>query len=399
MRAPPPPKPPPWHGRLHTTGVTGTNGKTTTTWLIAQALARLARPVARTSTLGAYLDEEPVTVPKNFEGFLELMRRALQAGGRYAVIELTSESLALGFGRAWPSRVGVFTNLSEDHLQFHKSFEHYLASKAQLFLGLPRDGVAVLNADDPCSQLIAEVVPPGARVVRYSRAGADVELRARSTELSWDGSAIEFEARGLVPGAPDERGRLEIAAIGHAFAENALAALAAARVVGVSTRDACEAMAQATWPAGRFEVLSRRPGVVVDFAHTPDALRRMVNTARALCRGRLTVVFGAGGNRDRGKRAKMGAAARPADRVLLTTDNPRDEDPAAIAQAIRAGLEGHPGVELELDRRAAIKAAVSAAGEDDVVLIAGKGHERGQELAGRVRPFSDQEVVRELLGG
>ncbi|MCB9755135.1 MAG: hypothetical protein H6713_34795 [Myxococcales bacterium] len=189
--------------------MTGTNGKTTTTWLIAQALARLRRPVARTSTLGSYLDDEPQALPKTYQGFLALMRRALDAGGAYAVIELTSEALALGFGRAWPSRVGVFTNLSEDHLQFHKSFEHYLASKAQLFVGLPPGGAAVLNADDPCAALLADVTPAGVRVLRYSLAGADVELRARAVELDWSGTRVDYEERGLVPDAPPVRGRLE----------------------------------------------------------------------------------------------------------------------------------------------------------------------------------------------
>src|SRR5882672_10783751 len=176
---------PEWSRRLTTVGVTGTNGKTSTTRWTAACLACIARPVAQTTTLGSLLDDTPFDTTRDFDGFLATMRAALDRGGRFAAIELTSEALARGFARAWPCAIGVFTNLTHDHLDVHGSPEHYLASKAQLFVNLPPDGAAVLNACDPASELIAAVTPPGVRVVRYAIAsrgkpeGAP-ELRATS---------------------------------------------------------------------------------------------------------------------------------------------------------------------------------------------------------------------------
>jgi len=383
-------------------GVTGTNGKTSTTRWTAACLARLARPVAQTTTLGSFLDDAPFEATRDFDGFLATMRAGLDAGGRFAAIEVTSEALARGFARAWPCQVGVFTNLTHDHLDAHGSPEHYLASKAQLFVGLPEGGCAVLNAADPASELLAEVIPQGVRVVRFAvpsrgEVTGEPELRAVEVEPTWEGTRVKVAGRGELAGAPRE---VRIRAIGDVYAENALGALAAAMMAGVPEDEAAEALASAAVPAGRFERVSTEgegPRVVVDYAHTPDALQRTVAIARKLCRGSLVVVFGAGGDRDRDKRGPMGVAASAADRVVLTSDNPRSEDAASIAAQIREGTEARVAVSVELDRRAAIRAAILDAGENDVVLIAGKGHETGQTAAGRTVPFDDAAEARAAL--
>jgi UDP-N-acetylmuramoyl-L-alanyl-D-glutamate--2,6-diaminopimelate ligase len=397
------PAPPDWSRRLFTVGITGTNGKTSTTRWTAACLARVVRPVAQTTTLGSFLDDEPFEAARDFEGFLATMRAGLDAGGRFASIELTSEALARGFARAWPCRVGVFTNLTHDHLDAHGSPEHYLASKAQLFVALPPGGVAVLNAADPASELLAEVIPPGVEVVRFAvpsrgEVHGEPALVAREVEASWEGTRIALDARGALAGAPRE---IAIRAIGDVYAENALAALAAAMVSGVPAQDAADALAAAAVPRGRFEPVTRDEGegprVVVDYAHTPDALGRTLAVARRLCRGRLVVVFGAGGDRDKDKRAPMGEAASCADRVVLTSDNPRSEDPARIAAQIREGIAARVKVDTILDRKEAIRRAIEEAGEDDVVLIAGKGHEIEQTVAGKTLPFDDASEARAAL--
>jgi UDP-N-acetylmuramoyl-L-alanyl-D-glutamate--2,6-diaminopimelate ligase len=381
--------------------VTGTNGKTSTTMWTAACLGRVARPVAQTTTLGSYLDDTPFEASRDFEGFLATMRAALERGGRFAAIELTSEALARGFARAWPCSVGVFTNLTHDHLDSHGSPEHYLASKAQLFVSLPPGGTAVLNAADETSDLIASVLPEGVRIVRFAvpsrgEARGAVDLRATAVETSWEGTRVLLEASDGLAEAPRE---LRVRAIGDIYAENAIAALAAAMVSGVPAEQAVAALAEAAVPAGRFEPILQpgAPRVVIDYAHTPDALERTLSTARGLCEGSLVVVFGAGGDRDRDKRGPMGAAASLADRIVLTSDNPRSEDPARIADAIAAGVRDRSRVTIELDRRGAIRTAVVDAGPGDVVLVAGKGHEKEQLVAGRRLPFDDAAEARAAL--
>jgi UDP-N-acetylmuramoyl-L-alanyl-D-glutamate--2,6-diaminopimelate ligase len=394
------PQPPTWCRDLLTVGVTGTNGKTSTTRWTAACLAPLARPVPQVTTLGAFLDDDAFEATTDYAGFLATMRAGHDRGGRFAALELTSEALSQGFARAWPCTIGVFTNLTHDHLDRHGSAEHYLASKAQLFLSLPPGGTAVLNGCDPASELIAEVIPSGVRVLRYGvRSRGEptraLDVEATSVAVSWSGTRVALAASPALDFAcPPE---MHTRGIGSIYAENALAAFLAAVAAGVAPDDAAAALALARPVPGRFEVVAERPFVVVDYAHSPDALQRTVATARALCRGRLTVVFGAGGDRDRAKREPMGQAARAADHLIVTSDNPRSEDPAAIASTILRGLHGHPSVVVELDRTSAISSAVSAARAEDVVLIAGKGHEHHQTIGGTARPFSDAEVARLAL--
>lgn len=396
----PPPAPPPWAESLLTVGVTGTNGKTSTTALVSALLSVLAEPVARVTTVGSFLGEQRLDVPGHYDGFIETMRRCVAAGGKYAAIEFTSEALAVGFAKAWPCRAAVFTNLSLDHSDAHGSPEHYLASKAQLFMALSPGACAVLNGRDSSAALLGEVIPRGVEVVKYGvasrgEAWAELDLTARAPRVTVRGTEFEFEPSTRFPDLP---ARASIRAIGEIFVENALGALAAALAMGVPSAAAVAELARAAPPPGRFQVIHDRPCVVVDYAHTPDALNRTLTTARALCRGRVSVVFGAGGERDRVKRPLLGAAASAADRVWLTSDNPRHEDPEAICAEVAAGLAGHADVRRELDRARAIECAIREAGPEDLVLIAGKGHEREQQTGDRRVAFSDEAIVRAVCG-
>jgi len=394
----PPPAAPPWANELFSVGVTGTNGKTSTTAMIAALLGELARPVARVTTVGAFLDEERQEVPAHYAGFLETLRRCLDRGGRYAALEFTSEALAMGFAKAWPCQVAAFTNLSLDHSDAHGSPEHYLASKAQLFMALAPGGTAVLNGRDSAAQLLSEVIPPGVEVVTYGlpsrgEAWTTLDLAAHSASVRFEGTRFELEPCARFPDLP--RG-LQIRAIGEIFVENALAALAAALASGVPAGAAVSALARVAPPLGRFQIVRERPYVVVDYAHTPDALARTLATARSLCAGQVSVVFGAGGQRDTSKRPRLGEAARLVDRVVLTSDNPRNEDPLAIIAQIAEGLDNHPQVLREVDRARAIELAIRAATAEDVIVIAGKGHERAQETAGVQVAFSDEAIVQSV---
>ncbi len=404
--------------------MTGTNGKTSTTRWLAAALQAGARqagagPVARVTTVGAYIDEEPAGIPLDYFAFLEVLAKAHARGGRFAALECTSESLRLGFAQAWPMLVGVFTNLSHDHLDAHQTFENYLASKAQLFVALPPGGTAVLNAFDPASALLGEILPTGVTLRSYgvaSRGAAgdapsvlgDVDLRATDVTVSLAGTTVTLAETPFVRAAGLPR-EIRLRAIGEIYAENALAALAGAIALGVDGGVAAAAIAAAEPPPGRFEVVhaSVREGeapvtVVVDYAHTPDALARTIATAHVLRQGPVTVVFGAGGNRDAAKRPALGAAARGADRIVLTNDNPRDEDPRAIIDAIAAGIGTGSGARTTtmcLDRGEAIFQAIRlcSRGGGGIVILAGKGHETTQTIGGAVGAQSDRELALRAL--
>ena len=380
---------------LEHVGITGTNGKTSTTRFVAAALGALARPVPSITTVGAFIDDERF-------GMLDALRTARDRGARYAALEVTSEVLARGFARSWPFRAAVFTNLTHDHLDAHGSAEHYFASKAQLFHALPAEsGVAVINGCDEVSDLLLDVTPPGVRRLTYGVASRG----AAKLALSAGAGAVDVTLRGTsaeVVLAPELGGggvRLVTRAIGEIFLENALAACVVALALGAPRAGVLERIAALPTPTGRFEVVAENPLVVIDYAHTPDALERTVATARRVAgNGRVTLVFGAGGRRDRDKRPAMGAAVAQADRVILTSDNPRDEDPADIAAAIRAGMPAAFSVLVELDRERAIRCAVLEAAAADVVVIAGKGHERTQTTGSVEREFSDHDVARQAAG-
>jgi len=396
------PPPPSWSRRLFSVGVTGTNGKTTTTTYLARALACVHAPVLRVTTVGTFLGQEKLDVEPNYDGFIESMKLALDAGATMAVLECTSEALGAGFAKAWPISIGVFTNLTRDHLDAHGSAEHYLASKAQLFVFLPPGGAAILNAYDPASALLVDVLPAGVRMLSYglpSRSSGppvmDVDIGAERVNVGWDGTRVKLRPSKILCGFD---GEMHVQAIGEVYAENVMAALTAAIAAGVSAVDAVAAIETTPLVPGRFEVFGTGPRAVVDYGHSPDALERTLATARLLCKGKLIVIFGAGGGRDRGKREGMGRAARIADEIVLTSDNPRHEDPASIAAEIRRGIGEHSAVSVILDRERAIVKSMDRAHADDVVVIAGRGPETQQVFAGGVRRLEDADVVRRVLG-
>ena len=379
------------HARLRTVGVTGTNGKTTTTSMVASIVAAAGEPAARVTTLGAWVDEERVSGAGLVDEFLLTVERAAARGVRTIAIEMTSKALAGGIARKWRPDVAIVTNVTRDHLDMHGTPEAYLAAKAQIAVALAPGGTAVLNGDDPAVALIAEVVPPGVEVRRFSRRDPACALFAERVEVSPAGTRVTL--RGVLSLS------LDLRVVGDVHAENAMAAALAAHALGYSEAAIRDGLEAYEGVAGRFEVIAREPLVIVDYAHTPDGLAGTLATARMLAH-RVICVFGCGGNRDRGKRPEMGAIAdRDADVVVLTSDNPRDEDPRAIADAILAGVPA-PRAQwvTELDRALAIETAIGLAGPADIVVIAGKGHEQVQEVAGAAIPFSDAAVARGVLG-
>lgn len=382
--------------------MTGTNGKSSTTALIAAALGFDGHPVLSATTLGYRVGAREVPTPPDWDGFLALAEEAGREGCTRAAVELTSQVLARGHAQRWRFDIGVFTNLSEDHLSTHGSWEHYLASKAQLFVHLGPGRTAVLNACDPVSELLDQVIPADVERLWYGAPSRgpfvrEPALAADRVEVSARGTVVRLAPSAL---ARELGGSLEVTMAGEVFAENALAAAGAALAAGIPGAEVRAGIAGLAPLSGRFEVVARRPLVIVDYAHAPDALLRVCAAARELARSsRLIVVFGAGGGTDPGKRAPMGAAVSGlADLAIITDDNPRDEDPEEIAEGLLAGARGgRAELRRRPERGAAIAEALGEAGPEDVVLIAGKGHERGQTRRGERRPFSDREVVVGLL--
>ncbi|MBX3248288.1 MAG: UDP-N-acetylmuramyl-tripeptide synthetase [Myxococcales bacterium] len=391
------------HARTRTCAVTGTNGKTTTTSLVASIVAASGAPSALLTTIGAWVAGERVeapTAPLEFLATAERTAALTWPSGDKPVLalETTSKALAGGLASRWRPDVAVFTNLTRDHLDLHGSPEAYLAAKARLFLALPSGGVAVLNADDPSSALLDEVIPKGVQRRWYGRGG---QLEAAAIEVSRDGTLVRLAPTETSARFGGDEPVLRLALRGRVHAANALAAALAGLALGLSPEVVRAGVEGFPGVRGRFELVAREPFVVVDYAHTPDALEGTLGAAREIAgSARVFVVFGCGGARDQGKRPMMGAVAhRLADEVVLTTDNPRHEDPRAIADAVRAGAEGEGARwHVELDRRAAIAHALAQAGATDVVVVAGKGHETTQTSRGETRAFDDAAVVRALLG-
>jgi len=395
---------------LGVVAVTGTNGKTTTTWLVEAMLAAWGRRAGLIGTTGVRvageLSPSPFTTPEapDLQGLLARMRAA---GVTHVALEASSHALVQR--RTWGLACDacVFTNLTQDHLDYHGTMDAYLDAKLMLFDG--RNGgrekpcVAVVNADDPSAPRVAEAAAQGGMRTVFFGSPAAVGER--------DGVSIaRVEPRpGALAISLVERAAANVTErpcvlpmLGRYNAWNAAAALAAARALGVDGASAVRALERFTGVPGRLErVEAGQPfAAVVDYAHTPDALERALAACREHTQGRVLLVFGCGGDRDRGKRPLMGAvASRAADRAWVTNDNPRSEDPKTIAEQILAGVPQGAAAKFEtlLDRRAAIAAALSEARPGDLVLVAGKGHETTQSTAGVVTPFDDRAVTRELL--
>jgi UDP-N-acetylmuramoyl-L-alanyl-D-glutamate--2,6-diaminopimelate ligase len=376
-------------------GVTGTNGKTTVAYLAAQALGAPQRPCGYIGTLGygvpPKLTRHALTTPDT----LTLHREIAAMRSPRVVLEVSSHALAQNRIAGLKIRIAVFTNLTRDHLDEHGDLATYGRAKARLFQ-LPELEHAVLNVDDAFGASLAANLAHGCEVIRTTlRAARGADLSARLRRADLDGLDLEISGRF---GTAQLTSKL----IGDFNAENLLCALGALLADGMPIREACAALASAVAAPGRMEVLGGspdRPWVVIDYAHTPDALLRALKTLEALGPRKITCVFGCGGDRDRGKRPLMGGvAAGTADRIVLTDDNPRNEDPAKIVRDIRAGVGDHADVVTIHDRRAAIRAALEGARPGDVVLVAGKGHETEQVQGSERRPFDDRAVALELLG-
>jgi UDP-N-acetylmuramoyl-L-alanyl-D-glutamate--2,6-diaminopimelate ligase len=375
-------------------GVTGTNGKTTVAYLLAQVLSEPRRPCAYVGTLGYGVPPAITAHSLTTPDCLTLHRELAELGAPRVAMEVSSHALNQERVAGLRFHTAVFTNLTRDHLDEHGDLTSYGEAKRKLFT-MPGLEAAVLNADDAFAATIAAGLTPGCTLVRTSLRSSAVELSARLERSDFRG--VELAVAGKFGGA-----RLSSKLIGAFNAENLLSALGALLAQGVALPAACAGLAAAKPAPGRMEVLGggpRQPWVVVDYAHTPDALQRVLTTLESAATGELWCVFGCGGDRDRGKRPMMGAvAADLADRVVLTDDNPRSEDPARIVDDIRAGLADHPRVSVIHDRRAAIATAIERARPGDVVLVAGKGHEAEQLVGNERRAFSDRAVVAELLG-
>jgi len=390
---------------LRVVGITGTNGKTTTAFLAREILQAAGIQTGLLGTVqqvvGGVKEEVERTTPEAIE-LQATFRRMVEAGDRVCVMEVSSHALALHRCDAMHFEVALFTNLTQDHLDFHDSMEDYFEAKRMLFEMGPK--TSIVNVDDPYGRKLADALDG---CVTFSAAGAKARISA--SDVSFDSEGAEFtitEPLGGGEAAADDRFRPPTGVVrtrlpGHFNVSNALAAFVAATALGVAPDDAAEGLARAERVPGRFEPIDEGQefAVLVDYAHTPDSLENVLRAARRLSEGRVLAVFGAGGDRDRDKRPKMGrAGAALSDLAIVTSDNPRSEDPEAIIAEVLGGVENGADVEVEPDRRAAIALALGQARPGDTVVIAGKGHEQGQEFAnGRRLPFDDREVAREEL--
>ncbi len=372
---------------LKVAGITGTNGKTTTAFLLREILefagVRCGLLGTVKQVVGGVDEEVERTTPEAID-LQRTFRRMLDGGDRACAMEVSSHALALHRADAVRFDVAVFTNLTQDHLDFHADMEDYFRSKRLLFeMG---SGVAIVNVDDPYGRRLAGEF----ECVTFSAEGGDADLVAGDVGITPVGA--EFSVGGVA---------VRTLLPGDFNVSNALAAFAAATAMGVESEIAAAGLAQAAPPPGRFEPIDEgQPfSVLVDYAHTPDSLENVLRAARRLGEGRVISVFGAGGDRDRGKRPQMGrAGAELSDLAIVTSDNPRSEDPEAIVAEVIAGIGDRDGVAVEVDRHAAIALALSRAEPGDTVVIAGKGHEQGQEFEdGRKLPFDDRDVAREEL--
>jgi UDP-N-acetylmuramoyl-L-alanyl-D-glutamate--2,6-diaminopimelate ligase len=389
--------------RLAVIGITGTNGKTSCTHLVAGALQSLGRRAGLIGTLGCgpvgRLRTSGLTTPDVVEVHRSLAELAGQ-GLRAVAMEVSSHALDQGRVDGVRFAVAAFTNLSRDHLDYHPSLADYADSKRRLFLEhAPR--AAVINAVDACGRELLARLPAGMRRIAVGLNPEQLGGQPEGVLLE----RLEALDDGLALSLSGGFGRLALRSklLGAFNAENLALAFGVLLALEVPARDAAAGLATAAAPAGRMESFrdaNRGVLAVVDYAHTPDALAKALGALRLHCRGRLWCVFGCGGDRDRGKRPQMGRIAeQQADEIVITDDNPRSEDGVAIVTDILAGFMDPGRARVERDRAAAIRTALAAAADGDVVLVAGKGHEEVQITGAEHRPFSDRALVAELTGG
>jgi UDP-N-acetylmuramoyl-L-alanyl-D-glutamate--2,6-diaminopimelate ligase len=386
-------------GKLKVMGVTGTNGKTTAAFLVKHLLDADQRRCGLVGTVKYCIGDTEIDAPRTTPESLdlqELLARMVDAGNKAVAMEVSSHGLVQRRTRAIEFDAAVFTNLTQDHLDYHGTMENYFEAKSALFEGLPlqrkKKCRAVINMDDRYGHRLIERLKKRVSVVTYGlRVGCDY----RATDIRFDATGSEFHL--------EAKGRsylVRLPLIGSFNIYNSLAALAAASSMGMELRAAVAAIAKAPQVPGRLERVPAKRSfqVFVDYAHTEDALRNVLRTLRELRPARLITVFGCGGDRDRAKRPLMAAASEElSDWSILTSDNPRTEDPARIISEMRAGLRTSRYEEIP-DRTEAIRRAVTLAGARDIVLIAGKGHETYQEFADRKIPFDDVAIAQRAIG-
>jgi len=381
--------------RILFTGITGTNGKTTTAYLIETVLRASGKITGLLGTIEYRLAGEVRPSPNTTPESLDVMRFATELearGGTHLIAEVSSHALALGRVYGFHFHTTVFTNLTRDHLDFHGTMEEYGAAKRRLFAGPPAPQWAVLNADDPVSKTMTPD-HPGSRTIWFGLA-ADAGLRAENIVSGFSGLRFDVLWNG-------RRANVESPLLGRVNVSNILAAIGTGLSYGLDLDAIASAVPACRAVPGRFEPVDQGQSflVAVDYAHTDDALRNAIQTARSLSKGKVITLFGCGGDRDRTKRPLMGmAAAELSDFVVLTSDNPRSEDPLAIMNDVLVGLGRFdtPYV-AEPDRARAIQIAIERAQPGDVVLVAGKGHETYQVLKDRTIHFDDRETAREIL--
>ena len=379
---------------LHLIGVTGTNGKTTTTYIVESILRAAGKPAAVFGTIeyrGPGFDFTAERTTPEAPDLEKLFRQVVDAGWRHAVMEVSSHAIEMKRVAGLQFDVAVFTNLSRDHLDFHGDMESYFRAKRKLFEGLigTRPRVMVLNADDERYGDLRSIDP--SRVISYGMQVASDICPVRH-QFGWEATDATFKT-------PIGELKVQTSLMGKANLFNIGAAIGVGVALAIPADAISRGIQQLRHVPGRFENVSAGQPfrVIVDYAHTDDALQKVLKSAREITSGRLIVVFGCGGERDRTKRPLMGeVAVRESDCAIVTSDNPRSEDPIAIIKEIEEGMEGVEH-KVEVDRRKAIRLALLEAKEGDTVLIAGKGHETYQTIGTTVHPFDDRVVTKELL--
>lgn len=372
--------------KMEVIGITGTNGKTTVTYLVKSILEKCGEKVGLIGTnqnmIGNIAFEAGRTTPESLDLVL-LFKKMADAGCKYAVMEVSSHSLALERVHGTHFSVGAFTNLTQDHLDFHKTMENYLAAKAKLF---QMCDIAVINVDDPYGKRLLETIT--CPVITYGLQDADI----KAVEIETDSSGVSFKCDGedISLGIP-----------GKFSVYNALTAIGICKALGVKIGVVSSALKSTEGVKGRVEVVPTGKDftLLIDYAHTPDGLQNVLESVRENAKGRVVALFGCGGDRDTSKRPKMGKiAGELADFCIITSDNPRSEDPAAIIRDILSGMKDASAEYIVVEnRRDAIEYALTHAQKDDVIVLAGKGHETYQILADNTIHFDEREVVSEIL--
>jgi UDP-N-acetylmuramoyl-L-alanyl-D-glutamate--2,6-diaminopimelate ligase len=377
--------------KLFLVGITGTNGKTTTSYLVKHLFDQMEKPCGLIGTIECLVGKN--TLPSNYttpdlvtnlKFFHEMKRQGMCA----AVMEVSSHGLEQGRVRTLDFNAAIFTQLTQDHLDYHQTMEAYAASKSKLFSQLKKGGVAIVNSDDPWTATMIKECQ--ARIFTYG-INHSADVRASEIVLSPQGMSFHVEYQGSVT-------KFHSPLIGRFNVYNCLATIALGLSQGFGIDKIAEAIHSFKTVSGRVERVPNAKGlnIFVDYAHTDDALKNVLETLRELKRGRIITVFGCGGDRDRGKRSKMGRVAEElSDQVVITSDNPRAENPEAIAQEILTGLQHPHKAEVELDRKEAIRKAIALATPNDLILIAGKGHETYQIFQHQTISFDDRLVAQE----